>query len=257
MIYCATLWWASEEQELLDIKFDEGRSVDQWIIGQATTTFRGNPREIHYPKIPPDINVDLIVSDTSNIKGTTLKSNRERNAIQRNSTLDLVKGQLRSGDVFVFCDLDEIIHQDDWKTIKYIAQLEGFVFLLMRYYYGKIDLQAPGRWNAVFAVSAEFIKDNPEATVDKLRQKRMVNNSHRKITIQGQHFSWLYPDLQTQFISAKRKNNSRTPVKCCKNLMRGRGPGGRELNLVEVDSTYPGMIRSNLSYWSKYMVKQS
>jgi len=255
VLYCGTLWWTPRERELLKVKLAEGGPVDRWIIAEATHTFRGNRRELRAPEIDASVadRVTCVVADNSKVRGTHVPACRTRNAIQRDATLRGVS--LREDDVFVFCDLDEIIHRGDWEAIATAARRYGYVLAAMRNYYGKLNLMSPKLWDTVFAVSGQFLRDRRPRTVDKLRRQRHESTGPPTIPIRGQHFGWLRPGKDTTLWDMKARNNSRQMAQPTtrKRLEAGRSPSGATLIRVDVDHTYPQAILDNMTYWTNFV----
>lgn len=253
MIYCGTLWWTDREQELLNVKLAEGGPVDHWIIAEATTTFRGRPRTICPPAFNAPGSWQHVVADTSGIRGDSTPRCRERNAIQRNATLEAIS--VTDQDVFIFCDMDELIHRTDWDRIADAALKYGYILCVMRRYYCKINLLAPNKWGSVFAASGKFIRDNNQMTVDVLRRRRNRGHKKKKIEVDGQHFGWLYPGDDTSSVTKKSRNNSKElpQGRTVGNLLQGKTPRGGILSKVEVDHTYPQSICDNMDYWSHFV----
>jgi len=252
-LYCGTLWWHPAESNLLQVKLDEGSAVDHWVICEGTCTFRGHARAISPPHMPSHISWSHVVADNSTVKGDSTRSGRRRNAIQRDATL--LSLSLAPDDVFVFCDLDEIIHHCDWPLLVDAALEDGYVTLSMRNYYGKINLLAPKRWNAVFAVSGNFLNEHPRLTANALRYDRRRLCAVPSISIVGKHFGWLYPGEDKSFWDVKSTHNSRANAQATTRarLDRGCTPGGQPLTKVPVDLTYPCKMRNDVTTWWRYM----
>ena len=237
------------ESDLLQLKLLEGDFVDQWIISQATTTFRGHRRTICYPDLPSNKITHRVV-DTSQIRGQRIRRCRRRNALQRNALLEGL--HLEDDDIFIFSDLDEIIRKKDRNIVVNETEKHGFVFFSMRYYFIKINLIGPKQWIGPFAATGKFLREHPDYTVNKLRvqRKRAVKGFMKHIPISGQHFSWLCPWDDDRLIKMKNRNNSWERGKW--NQDRLIGPKGTPLTPVPVDHTFPETIRANPRIWDKY-----
>lgn len=250
MLYIGMLWWNLAELQMLRLRLEEvPADIDyRFIIAQGTTSFRGHPRQITKPIQGPKIH--WTIADTSKLKGHSERVSLRRNAIQRNATLP----KLEQDDVFLFSDLDEVIHRQDWPTIMEQALHYGFIRLPMWHYYAKINLQAGDNWFRPFAIVGSYLNSLPpkQATVDALR--RRSDGVH--ISTRGQHFSWLYSDNDPSFVQYKAHNNahpSRNESNRQRSIRQGRGPKGQETTVVPVDHTYPIGILSNRSVWEPYI----
>ncbi len=243
MIYSATLWWTKREKMLLDLKMSEERQfVDRWIISQANTTFRGNPRPFDTPVTDPKAKLVRV--------GTRKFSQvRQKHKAQRDSTLESIK--LKQGDIFVFADLDEIIHEQDWPKILDGVEEHGMVRLSMRHYYRKINLLTGNDWASAFAFNYRYFKQLPknQASVHFWRQSFRGT----RISIRGQHFSWLGDDKTIRTKIANHAHPENDNEICLKNLLHNSGPHGQPTVNVPIDNTYPTSLLNNLEKWEPHI----
>jgi len=254
MLYIGMMWWHEDELPLLQLRAHERPQIEHVLrIAQATTTFRGSPREVSGTPLVEIPDADVVTVDTSQVVGAGEPKCAARRRLQRNATFP---DKLYPDDVFIFTDLDEVVHREDWTGIVAAARRQGFIRLRMRNYAGKINQYLGNKWAAPFAVTGKFVRTLPKAqrAVDALRRRRGRLRG-RVYPVQGQHFSWLVPDDDWSFVEQKDANNSHPKLsgRWPRMLPNGQSGKGVAFKVVPVDDTYPSGILENLDTWRPYI----
>ena len=176
------LFLVNTELDWLEIRLNElGRHVDYFVIIEATHTFSGNRKPLHFKE-----NFGLFESWRSKIIYHALSlehldGNRswDREAYTRNSLLDVVFPSLveraapEIGDVIIVSDLDEI-PRPDTLTVLRNCEFPERIILWSRFFYYSFQWQFTGQVGRNWRHPQATYYQGPEKTIkpDDLRMER-------------------------------------------------------------------------------------
>lgn len=220
--------------------------VDKFILVQAHHTFRGVPKEKTFDRNDPQWApyIDKITDICVGLSGG--KDAWERERYQRNVIGWELQASYALNDIAIISDLDEIPRRE---VVAGLAELDAPVAFGMPHYNYGLNCLFPGTWAAAKALR---VRDLTTAEEIRHAQFPTIENA-------GWHFSYFGDD---EFISNKFKSFSHSEVdtplvhsRIAENrkLMLDPHNHGVQLELVEIDDTWPHAVQDNPEYWSKYV----
>jgi len=252
MIYSCTLFY--NEIDLLNIKVDEelAGGVDKVIVCESSRSFQNNEKPLLL-KNWTHLYVDIIEigKEFDNIKFHENPSIRafRREAIQRN--IPQLNYTFKKDDIIICADVDEIFTREDIPKIAEAVKKHGFIHLVLRHFYYKLNLMNRTYWTAPCAFSGKLCE---EFTFNELRMRPWF-----KFFTNGKHFSYL---TTADKIIDKLKNFSHSWIasqppsenyikECIDRKEDFLKRGFVQLVPVHIDETYPKM---DLKKWEGYII---
>lgn len=249
MIYdCFTFF---NELDLLEIRLNIlDDYVDAFVICEGDKTFRGKPKPFHFKENEERFEkwLDKIIYIEAPMPQRDPWAMEE---FQRN-WITMGLGEIRSGDLIFISDLDEI-----WNPLKLdeIAEksFEGPIKIEQSIFYYYLNLRLDMRWSGTVAVRGiDFVGPQFHRTM----------GSEPYISESGWHFSYLGDQEEIAYkIQSFSHSELDTPqftnqdwIKNC--LENKVDIFGRdiELNIVEIDESYPEYIVENMEKWGRYIL---
>ena len=189
MIYDVFMFF--NELDLLEIRLEElWDVVDKFVITEATTTHRGQPKKMYYQE-----NIDRFEKYQEKIIHLTMDNLRSENyfkaeRVQRNFFLD--KMQIQDDDVLILGDVDEIPKSSEIQkyNLPEKMNIHERVFLvqtLHHYYVNYVSTKY--KWRGPFMATGKVLREISPVGLRRKTQK----GSTRGITCRdgGWHFSYL------------------------------------------------------------------
>lgn len=255
MIYSCTLFL--NEFDLLNLKLEEELDVvDKFIIVESNMTFSGKEKDFLLDLNHPKIEVIQVPKEQLDFSGDPYYCAWIREEICRNAAAPI---NVENNDVIIISDIDEIHHKEEIEsfvepTIKY-----GFINLLQKVYYYKINLNL-GMWKSAKCISGSLF--NLNKNLNYWRNKEGLLD----FPTNGKHFSYLGDAEQiSKKISSyahieydtSEYNNIDHINECILNAkdIFNRFEG-KQFIITDIDNTYPKSILNNINYWKKYIFER-
>ena len=227
-------------------------TVDLFVIVEADMTFQGEPRELDFPKVRPDVMLPesqiryVVVNGLPVDRGAWECERKVRDAILDGLT------QIDEDALILIGDVDEIINRD--RLITLASEVVDPVALKLRYFTYKVDWEWMAPWTKPRALRRRDL-----VSPDALRRERnlpVIDNA-------GWHLSWLGGEIRVRnkieaFSHTEIRDLLRSPqhLRTCLALgvdMLGRGV----LQHVKSAEAFPGFPRaSHPTLWAPARTSQ-
>lgn len=130
----------NDELELLEARLHEGEDVvDRWVILEATETFTGQPKRVHFGENKSHFEPWLERIEHVVVDLPAGQTPWEREKAQRDA---LAQVPIAGDDLVVLCDGDELVARWAWPVLEDKTE-NGTVVLPMQQYYYTLTWQTP------------------------------------------------------------------------------------------------------------------
>lgn len=244
------------ELDLLEVRMEIlNPYVDYFVVGESTKTFSGKDKELYFKNNRErfkkfDNKIIVNVFDRDNIKWNQW----QREAIHRNSPIEMLKQICKDDDIILTSDADEIPNLETLSLDSFYKHGNIF-FMMQKLYYYFINLFKEDNWYGTKICSFEILK---KYGIDGIRK---LKSGGIKIDNGGWHFSFLGGvDKIIEKIEAyshQEYNNEYIKNNIFNNVINNKDiffRANNNLKLVEIDESYPKYIRENIERYS-YFVK--
>lgn len=243
------------ELDLLEVRLNEMQDVvDHFVIVEAEETFRGNPKELHFPKQQERFKkfADKIIYVP--IKGHYVANTPwKRERYQRDQILQGLKS-CREQDIVLISDVDEIVRHNKVSEIAKPLLLKEATAVVcnQKMYSGHLN-RFHSLWNGTVAMCYSDVKRLSPKNVRKLRHinpKRIAEFGVAKILQvedAGWHFSSIgsvaqYLEKIQAFSHTRLDNEDYTRTENLIEVLRS-------CPVVPLDATFPDYILQNQPYF--------
>ncbi len=176
----------SDELDLLEARLTElDDSVYRFILVEAGTNFRGDPKPLHYMEnrerfAPWNDRITHIVADLDGCVNCWARENTSRDAIRQGL------GELGSDDIFLLSDVDEI-------PFPHMIQDSPGTIMMMRRHALAVNLLDIGWWTGTLAVMGSDARYAIRKFLQRTKGegRPFIPNPVGFPVISGWHFSWL------------------------------------------------------------------
>lgn len=250
------------EVELLRLRLCElDPVVDQFIVVQATTTFRGNDKPVI--QLQDDARLAPFAHKLRHILVTDLPRGTTpwfAEILQRNK-LNQVLTEAQPDDLVMLSDLDEIPSRKAVKDAQIVGQGQVAAFDMRFFYYG-LNWERPNGWDYARAVRAAALTYLSPTELRRCPPDITIPDA-------GWHLSYFYPrrelvrEIQTKAVSFSHGEYA-TADYLAPSYLEFCLRGGlswcttpkyvHKLRFRELDSTYPEEVLERSASWSEYCV---
>ena len=251
--------------------------VDYFVISESTVTFSGDPKPLYYNENKEMFKefehkiIHNIVDDTPMDCNAFIRDHHQKCAVARG-----LKG-CKPDDIVIFSDVDEIPNPDTLRELLPNVE-EGKIYMLaQRLFYCYLDMEEVS--GNLLSVTGEFegvekkqwlgTKVCRYSVLDKYTTEELRNKEQKEIGVRvpngGWHFSYMgggnkqstAERVKYKIKSAAHQeyNNRHILWNVKKNIKNMQDIFGRDsqLQLVEIDETYPKYLRDHLDEY-KYLL---
>lgn len=274
------------ELDLLEIRLHEiGDLVDIFLVGEATTTFSGNPKPLYLSENLHRLEAykDKIV--IHRIDETPPGTPFEAEWFQRNSLKESLESLATGDDVLIFGDVDEIPRREalehlletreDWSFV-HLAQQMSYYYVNLRETSGKllsITGEFPGvqyrKWLGTKVLDLDVLLGADDYTLDDLRKSERRSGSLR-LDDGGWHFSFCgshnasdaveRAEVKINAYAHQELNNWRTRLTLRRRIGKRNDVffrRGIRFECVPIDESFPHLLRERPQDFEHLVLKES
>lgn len=181
------------EVDLLEMRLAESyQHVDKFVIVEASVTFQGGQKPLYFQESQArfarflDKIILVTVTDMPGTDNPWAREEHQRAAIWRGL------GAAQDGDIIVVSDVDEMIRQETYESLR---QSDGFFQLVMPMYQYFMNLWAErARWNKAFAFTKSLADRMPDFSHIRTHQDEVLHlfgAQGQVVQNAGWHFTYL------------------------------------------------------------------